>query len=118
MLKIWIEQSIEEQLEDAKVNNQRIYDSVSNDMKEHGYDKTSGQCKIRMRTLKRNYRQRNNVMNQSGKGRITCKFYDKLDTILGTRRASQPIKIIESAKRKVQSSDSEIGEAENEGEQE
>ena len=33
LLNIWIEQSIEEQLEDAKVNSQRIYVSVSSDMK-------------------------------------------------------------------------------------
>ena len=66
LLNIWIEQSIEEQLEDTKVNSQRIYVSVSSDMKENGYDRTPAKCKTRMHTLKRNFRQCNNVMYQSG----------------------------------------------------
>ena len=102
-MNIWIEQSIEEQLEDTKANSQRIYVSVSSDMKENGYDRIPAKCKTRMHTLKRYYRQCNNAMYQRGKGRITCKFYDKLDAVLGTRPTSQPVKIIESAKRKEQS---------------
>ena len=41
LLNIWMDKNIEEQLEDGKVSCQKIYVSVSNDMKENGYKKTS-----------------------------------------------------------------------------
>lgn len=33
----------------------------------------------------------------SGRGRISCPFYDEIDAILGTRAASQPPALLESA---------------------
>lgn len=56
LLSIWCEQNVEEQLEDPKKNKGAIYNMLSNDMKNQGYEKSSAQCKVRMHTLKRSYR--------------------------------------------------------------
>jgi hypothetical protein len=119
LLSIWEEKSVEEQLDDPRVNNVGIYKTISDEMAEKGYVKSSDQCKVRMHTLKRAYRSCKGNMKKSGKGRGTCKFYEELDAILGCRPASSPLKVVESmSKRKTlafdtySSSDSEDNDTE------
>ena len=119
LLSIWDEKSVEEQLDNPQVNNVGIYKSISDEMKEKNYDKSSDQCKVRMHTLKRAYRNCKGLMKKSGKGRRTCKFFDELDAILGCRPASSPLKVIESMSKRekpatgtISSSDSEDNDTE------
>ncbi|XP_061177434.1 zinc finger and SCAN domain-containing protein 29-like [Saccostrea echinata] len=100
LLSIWEENEIEEQLENPKTNNTSIYKTISSEMTDKGYKRTPEQCKVRMHTLKRSYRQCKGNTKESGKGRKTCKYFEKLDAILGTRPASSPVKVIESGIRK------------------
>ena len=68
-------------------------------MTDQGYERTPEQCKIRMHTLKRFCRQSKGNMKKSGKGRKTCKYFEELDTLLGTRPASRPVKVIDTTNR-------------------
>ena len=99
LLGIWNDNSIEEQLESPLVNNASIYNSISNEILEKEFEKTADQCKIRIHTLKRAYRDCKGKLNKSDKRRRTCKFFEELDAILGTRPASSPVKLIETRKR-------------------
>ena len=46
------------------------------------------------------YREAKTRLKKSGKGRKTCKFFTELDSILGNRPASSPLKVIESMSKK------------------
>ena len=46
----------------------------------------------------------------SGKGRNTCKHFEELDAILGTRPASSPVPVIDSGTRKHNADSSSSGE--------
>ncbi|XP_067660500.1 protein FAM133-like [Haliotis asinina] len=98
LLEIWEENSIEEQLENPKANN----GSVSTEMLDRGFHRTSDQCKVRIHTLKRTYRQYKTNMKKSGKGRKMCKFYEEMDRIWGTRPASSPVKVIETMSKTIE----------------
>ena len=52
----------------------------------------------------------------TGRGRITCPFYDEIDAILGTRAASRPPVLLDSGKEGVAVEESEIC-SDNENEQ-
>ena len=72
LISIWDKQAIEEQMENPKINNASIYKSVSEEMKDKGFDKSPEQCKVRIHTLKRMYREAKTRLKKSGKGRKTC----------------------------------------------
>jgi ATP-dependent NAD(P)H-hydrate dehydratase len=110
LLSIWEDNGVEEQLESPKANNTSIYRTISAEMTDKGYERTPEQCKVRMHTLKRSYRQCKGKMKKSGKGRNTCKYFEQLDAILGTRPASSPVKVIESGYRKRNTDSSSSGE--------
>ena len=78
LLSIWNEQSIEEQLEDAKVNETGIYGTLCNEMAKNGYIRSAHQCKVRMHTLKRNYRQCKGTLNKSEKAEKPATFITSL----------------------------------------
>ena len=100
LLSVWEEQAIEEQMENPKVNNGSIYKSVSDELMNKGFDRTPEQCKVRIHTLKRMYRETKTKLKQSGKGRRTCNYFNELDSILGNRPASSPVKVIETMSKK------------------
>ena len=58
------------------------------------------QCKTRMETLKRNYRNARDNLEKKKKKKAAKEgnFYDKMDEIFGHRPATSPLKTIQSAK--------------------
>ncbi|XP_067667513.1 uncharacterized protein [Haliotis asinina] len=53
-------------MDDAKVNNRKLYQDLCDALKEMGYDKTPEQCKTKIHTLKRQYRQSKTLLTTSG----------------------------------------------------
>ncbi|XP_041368148.1 DNA ligase 1-like [Gigantopelta aegis] len=100
LLNLWQENDVENQLDDQKKTNVSIYQMLSSEMNKFGYNKSNLQCKIKMHTLKRSFRECKKNLKISGNGRNFCKFYTKLNDILGHRPASLPVKLIESMNRK------------------
>ena len=54
-LKIWGEESIQEQLEGSK-RNQHIFERIAREIKKKGSVKTADQCRAKMKKLKLDYR--------------------------------------------------------------
>ena len=61
-------------------------------MKVHksGIERDWQQCKAKVKNLKQDYKKIKDHNGVTANGRQTCKFYDKLDAILGHRPASTP----------------------------
>jgi hypothetical protein len=94
-------------LEDIKSNNTAIYREISKELCDRNFKKTADQCKIRMHTLRKNFRLTKTSVRSGGRGRTVCKFYDKLNEVLGTRPATYPVKIIEPMNKKRKRSESD-----------
>ena len=75
--------NIQEQLEGA-VRNKSVFERISKQLKEAGYDKDYLQCRAEIKNLKALYKRAKDNNGCSGRGRKVCKFYDKIDDILGS----------------------------------
>ena len=83
------EADIQEQL-DGATRNKNIYLRISKKMTESGFTRDWQQCKAKIKNLKFDYKKIKDHNGVTGNGRKTCKFFDKLDAILGHRPASAP----------------------------
>jgi hypothetical protein len=84
-----------------------IYREISKELCDRNFEKTDDQCKTRMHTLRKNFRLTNTSLRSSGRGRTVCKFYDKLNEVLGTKPATSPVKIVEPMNKKRKRSESD-----------
>ena len=81
------EADIQEQL-DGATRNKNIYLRISKKMAESGFTRDWQQCKAKIKNLKFDYKKVKDHNGVTGNGRKTCKFFGKLDAILGHRPAS------------------------------
>lgn len=94
-IDLWAEDSIQSELEGAK-RNRAVYQMLARRMEELGYHRTWSQCCVKIKNLVAKYRKIRDGNNITGNGRQEFVFYNALDSILGTRPASQPDTIISS----------------------
>ena len=80
LISIWGDADIQEQL-DGATRNRSIYEHISKKLHESGIEQDWQQCKAKIKNLKLDYKKIKDGV--TGNGRKTCKFYDKLDAILG-----------------------------------
>ena len=71
LISIWGESKIQEELDGAIMNKTIL-------------------CRAKIKHLKAQYRKVKDYNGKTGTGRISCKFYTKLDNILGYRLESVP----------------------------
>ena len=64
---------------------------ISKNWQESGFERHWQQCKAKLKNSKQDYKKIKDHNGVTGNGRQTCKFYDKLDAILGHRPASTPV---------------------------
>jgi len=83
LISIWNEKNVEKQLDDPKVQNSVLYDSIAKILHDNGFEKTPEQCKLKLKNLRRNYRLCKDRLNRSGNSRKTCKYFKQLNEILG-----------------------------------
>ncbi|XP_028452713.1 uncharacterized protein LOC114567807 [Perca flavescens] len=77
-----------------------MYKFFSERMKERGYERTAEQCHLKVKKLRQQYIKVRDAIRKSGastNAKDTFAFYDEMDTILGTRPTSSPIKVLESS---------------------
>ena len=95
LISIWGESDIQEEL-DGAVRNRVVYEEIAKKMKEQGYDRDSGQCRNKIKNLKKEYKAVKDNNKETGRGRKTCKFFTELDHILGHRPATVPHSLLDT----------------------
>ena len=95
LISIWGEAEIQEQL-DGATRNKTIYTKISNKLHEMGFQRDWQECRTKIKNLKGDYKKVKDHNGVTGNGRKTCKFYDKLDAILGHRPASAPSTLLDT----------------------
>ncbi|XP_046566710.1 zinc finger protein with KRAB and SCAN domains 2-like [Haliotis rubra] len=98
LLSIWSDLKAQSQLNSPSKADNAVYSKISNALHDMGYERTRFQCKERMKTLKKSYRQYRDALNKSGQSRRTFKFYKEMNEILEIRPATSPGKVIQSLK--------------------
>lgn len=96
LLNIWGEQDIQTAL-DGNFRNSFVYRDVSRRLGVMGFERTPEQCRVRIKSLKRQYllAKEGNLRN-NGQYHKICKFYDTMEMILSNRPALDPQEFIDS----------------------
>jgi len=84
LLDLWSEESVQALLKGC-TRNKIVYDKLAEDMAMYGYTRTGGQCWERIKKLKKDCKKTKDNLQQTGNGnrRKQCKFFEKLNEILG-----------------------------------
>ncbi|KAM9710849.1 ATP-dependent (S)-NAD(P)H-hydrate dehydratase [Menidia menidia] len=95
LLNIWGEQDIQTAL-DGNFRNSFVYRDVSRRLAATGFDRTPEQCRVRIKSLKRQYllAKEGNLRN-NGQYHKICKFYDVMERILSNRPALDPRELMD-----------------------
>ncbi|XP_035459908.2 ATP-dependent (S)-NAD(P)H-hydrate dehydratase isoform X1 [Scophthalmus maximus] len=95
LLNIWGEQDIQTAL-DGNFRNSFVYRDVSRRLGAMGFERTPEQCRVRIKSLKRQYllAKEGNLRN-NGQYHKICKFYDIMEMILSNRPALDPQEFID-----------------------
>ena len=73
-----------------------MFMNISKKLSELGHDRDWQQCRVKVKNLKKNYRDMKDHNGETGRGRKTCKFFKELDAILGHRPASIPSVLLDT----------------------
>ncbi|KAI8490820.1 hypothetical protein Bbelb_316130 [Branchiostoma belcheri] len=94
LISVWSEDAILLQLESAR--NKVAYIKIMERLTAAGYNRTLEQIKRKVRDLRMAHRKVRDNNSRSGRGRVTCPFYEELDVFLGGREAIDPQSLLES----------------------
>jgi hypothetical protein len=100
---------VQEEL-DGAVRNKTVFATIAEQLKRLGYNRDGQQCRVKIKNLKKNYREVKDHNGETGRGRKTCKFFKEMDAILGHRPASAPTVILDTGTPISDSQDSAEGE--------
>ena len=108
LIEIWGDDQIQAQLEGCK-QNQNIFAKISLELSKEGYERTTQQCRDKIKKLKVEYRKIR--IKERKQERIEWDFFDVLDEILGHKPASAPPIVVNSL---VSTNEGELNELEPE----
>ncbi|XP_014773862.1 uncharacterized protein LOC106871749 isoform X2 [Octopus bimaculoides] len=93
LIDIWGNEEIQTDLENS-IRNWHVYEYIRLKLSERGIQRSVVQVKERMKTLKKIYKRGYDYNSKSG--RKTCRFFDKLDEVLGNRPPSIPMMLLDN----------------------
>ena len=103
LIELWSDDHVQRQLEGYK-RNKAVFESISRRMNDAGFDRTASQCREKIKKLRAEYKKVKDNNSQTGNNRKTCKFYERLDSVLGSKPATRPPIVIDSFESSVNNS--------------
>ncbi|XP_073198785.1 uncharacterized protein [Lepidochelys kempii] len=82
LISVCGEEAIQSQLRSSR-RNYDTFGQLSRDMMERGHDRDAVQCRVKVKERRNAYRKTREANSRSGAAPVTCRFYKKLDAILG-----------------------------------
>ncbi|KAJ0069495.1 hypothetical protein NL108_008259 [Boleophthalmus pectinirostris] len=83
-INIWGDRCVQDKLEGSH-QNWAIFEMIAKEMSECGYRQSWLQCQQKIKSLRSKYKETKDSNKRSGRGRVTCPFYEELDRILGDK---------------------------------
>ncbi|XP_041845683.1 zinc finger and SCAN domain-containing protein 20-like [Melanotaenia boesemani] len=74
---------------DGAVRNEKVYKEISQRMAAEGFERTSEQCRVKLKKLKGQYEKLKDDNSRSGNSRSTWRWYNAMDDIYGHRPANK-----------------------------
>lgn len=87
LLTIWGEHDVQTAL-DGNFRNSHVYRDVAGRLGDMGYDRTPDQCRVRVKSLKRQYFQAKKASKKNGHYAKIFRFYKDMERILSTRSSA------------------------------
>ena len=94
LIEIWGEDAIQAQLEGCRKNE--VYEKISRELSDAGYQRTAEQCREKVKKLKSEYRKVKDGHNKTETGRSSWRFLDAIDAVIGNKPATKPPVVIDS----------------------
>ncbi|XP_064645955.1 zinc finger and SCAN domain-containing protein 20-like [Lineus longissimus] len=96
LLRIWRDEDIEGQLQ-GNHRNSHVYSRIAELLKLEGYDRTTDQCRNKLKSMKGDWvKARNNLGRSGTSGRNGFGDEELLDEVLGTRPIHNPRHIVDT----------------------
>uniref|UniRef100_A0A3B3DAI8 Myb/SANT-like DNA-binding domain-containing protein n=1 Tax=Oryzias melastigma TaxID=30732 RepID=A0A3B3DAI8_ORYME len=70
---------------EGSIRNEKVFKEVSQRLAAHGFERTSDQCRVKVKKLKMQYRKIKDESSRSGNSGSTWKWFDAMDAIYGRR---------------------------------
>ena len=95
LIRIWSDSAVQSRLDGAS-RTADIWGDVAGRLRAAGFDRTSKQCKDKMKNLKQYYKDLKDGHNRSGHDRSNWPYYDLMDDVLGDRPSTRPRNVIDT----------------------
>ena len=98
LIELWGDQSIQEQLEGCKKNRQ-VFEKISEQMCEAGYERTLSQCRDKIKKLRGDYRKIKDAIRETGNKnkRKKSKYFEKMNEVLHDKHSVTPPVILDTS---------------------
>ena len=95
LIDIWNEDKIQEELEGCK-KNKHIFDKISSRMRSACFDRSTEQCRLKVKKLRVEYKKIRDGNKKTGEDRKDWKHFDALDAILGSKPSTEPLIVVDT----------------------
>jgi len=98
LIELWGDQTIQEQLEGCKKNKQ-VFQKISEQMREAGYERTLSQCRDKIKKLRGDYRKIKDAIKETGNEnkRKKSKYFEKMNEVLHDKHSITPPVILDTS---------------------
>ncbi|KAK2858943.1 hypothetical protein Q5P01_003563 [Channa striata] len=110
LLARWADESVQEQLRSTQ-RNERVFAQLSSELATQGFDKTTSQCRSKIKLLKRKYKR---VKMQSDSKKPKNRWFAIMDKVLGHHKPEpkQPAQVKDAAPQSLQMSQHDFARTE------
>ena len=95
LIAVWSHDTIQCELEGSQ-RHQHIYKKISEHLSKKGFRRTWDQCRGKIKKLRKQYKNIIDIHGETGRGRKKFKFFQELDSVLGSRPATKPGIVVSS----------------------
>ncbi|XP_005164569.2 uncharacterized protein isoform X1 [Danio rerio] len=89
LIDIWADDEVQEALRES-VHNSHVFADIAEKLNSQGFFKTPEQCRWKIKNLSKNFRQCYE-RKKCGRENVDCKYYDKLEQVLGDEAFSMDV---------------------------
>ena len=103
LLNLWAEPGVQEQLRSTQ-RNERVFAQLSSELATHGFDKTTSQCRFKIKQLKQKYK---HVREQKDSKKQRSRWFAMLDKVLG--RCEPQTEVVDSDQQDLSETEEDLG---------
>ena len=96
LIAVWGDEKVQAEM-GGRTRTKQVFEKIAQQMNDKGYNRDIDQCKTKIKNLKKTYTNVKDYNGKSGNDKMTCPFFNELDTVLGHRPASAPPLVLDAS---------------------